>query len=242
MSIFSIADLHLSTAVNKPMDKFGYRWQGYTDKLIKNWRAIVNEEDTVIIPGDISWGISLKEALSDLKLISSLPGRKILGKGNHDYWWSTITKMNQFFEENEIKNIDFLHNNAFQIENYIIAGSRGWYIDQTLQNDREGADYRKIIAREAARLEISLNEADVLKKKYDFDVLCYLHFPPIFGDYKCREIIEVLKKHSVKYCYFGHIHGKYNIPKSSVVEGIRMTLISADFLNFIPMITVPYDY
>ncbi len=242
MSIFSIADLHLSLAADKPMDVFGSRWKSYTEKIETRWRAVVNEDDTVIVPGDISWAMTLEEARTDLAFIESLPGRKLIGKGNHDYWWATMSKMRQFTEACGFKTIDFLYNNAFECEDYIVCGTRGWYVEERLQNASENADYQKIVAREATRLDLSLTEAAALRGQSDKTVLCYLHFPPVFRNFVCRELVDTMHKHGVKHCYFGHIHGVYNVPRSTVFEGINMTLISADFLDFIPMITMPYDY
>ena len=241
MSLYSIADLHLSLSCDKPMDKFGSRWTGYTEKIEKRWRSIVNDDDTVIIPGDISWGIDLSEALADLKLIDSLPGRKIIGKGNHDYWWSTVTKMKAFFEENGITTIDFLYNNAHETPEAIIAGTRGWYVEEKLQVT-ENADYEKIVARENARLEMSLREAVKLKGDSDKPILVYFHFPPVFKHFRCGEFIDTMKKYGVKSCYFGHIHSNYLIPRSVECDGIMMTIISADYLDFVPMITFPNEY
>ena len=242
MSLYSIADLHLSLAADKPMDVFGSRWKSYTEKLESRWRAVVNPEDTVIVPGDISWAMTLDEARTDFAFIDSLPGRKLIGKGNHDYWWATMTKMHQFTEENGFSTIDFLFNNAFQCEDYIVAGTRGWYVEERLQNAVENADYQKIVAREAARLMLSLTEAEKLRGDTDRQILVYLHFPPVFRSFVCRELVDVLHQFKIKNCYFGHIHGVYNVPRSTVYEDITMTLISADFLDFIPMITMPYDY
>ncbi len=242
MSLFSIADLHLSLAADKPMDVFGSRWKSYTEKLDTRWRAVVTPEDTVIIPGDISWAMTLEEAKTDFAFINSLPGRKLIGKGNHDYWWSTMTKMHQFTAEYGFSTIDFLFNNAFECEDYIVCGTRGWYVEERLQTAAENADYGKIVAREAQRLTLSLKEADALRQSSGKSILVYLHFPPVFRNFVCRELVDVLHAFDVKNCYFGHIHGVYNVPRSTVFEDISMTLISADFLDFTPMITAPYDY
>lgn len=242
MSVYSIADLHLSGSVEKPMDIFGYRWKGHTEKIRKRWSDIVSSEDTVIVPGDISWALTFEEALTDLEFIDSLPGKKILGKGNHDFWWTTVTKMKTVLAQHNITTIDFLYNNAFEVEDYIICGSRGWYVEERLQNTRESVDYEKIVNREAGRLEISLTEGERLRGERPLTLLAYFHFPPVFNSFVCRELIDVLKKHGVKNCYFGHIHGTYNLPRSFVFEDISFTMISADFLDFIPMITMPFDY
>lgn len=241
MSLFSIADLHLSLSCDKPMDKFGSRWTGYTEKIDKRWRAVVNDDDTVIVPGDISWATDLSEALADMKFIDSLPGKKIIGKGNHDYWWSTVTKMKAFFLENGITTIDFLYNNAHETDDAIIAGTRGWYVEEKLQVT-ETADYEKIVARENARLEMSLREAVKLRADSDKPILVYFHFPPVFKNFRCGEFIDTMKKYGVKNCYFGHIHSNYLIPKTVETDGILMTIISADYLDFVPMITFPEEY
>ncbi len=242
MSVYSIADLHLSGAVNKPMDIFGHRWQSYTEKLEKNWRAIVSDDDTVVIPGDISWAMTLEEAVVDLKFIDSLPGRKLIGKGNHDFWWATLTKMKAFLADNGIATIDFLYNNAFETDDYIIAGSRGWYVEEKLQNTLNDTDYDKIVAREDQRLRISLDEAKKLSEASGKEILVYFHFPPVFKAFICDTLVATLKEYGITNCYYGHIHGTYNIPRARIHEGIRLTIISADYLNFIPMITMPDIY
>lgn len=241
MSLFSIADLHLSLTSGKPMDKFGHRWVDYTKKLDSRWRAVVSPSDTVVVAGDISWGIDLKEALEDFRFIESLPGRKIIGKGNHDYWWPTAAKLSSFKEENGFSTVEFLYNNAFETEDYIIAGTRGWYVEEKMQQ-KENADYQKIVARENGRLRLSLEEAKKLRELSQKPILVYFHFPPLFGDFRCGELIETMKEYGVKNCYFGHIHSNYIVPRTVFSDGISFTLISADYLNFIPMITMPMDY
>ena len=238
MSIFAIADLHLSLSVNKPMDVFGFRWTDYTEKIKKNWCAIVKDTDTVIVPGDISWAIDYKEAKLDFAFIESLPGKKILGKGNHDYWWGTMAKNKSFCKDYNFDSIDFLFNNAFKIENYIICGTRGWYVDEKLQNTSNDVEYEKIVNRETLRLKMSLEEAKKLKENNE-QILVFFHFPPVFNNFVCDEIINVLLEYDIKQCYFGHIHGSYNIPKTISYKGISFTLVSADYLNFVPMILMP---
>ncbi len=231
MSIFVLSDTHLSESVSKPMDIFGFRWKNWTEKLSEGWKNTVTENDTVIIPGDISWGMSMEEAREDLLLLDSLPGKKIIGKGNHDYWWGTVSKTEDFFERNGITSISILFNNAFLVENTVIAGCRGWYSDE--KNAPDNADYEKIVKREEGRLKMSLSAAVKLSK--DARRLVFFHFPPVFGDFLCREIIDVLKEYDVTECYFGHIHGKYDIPPTFEFEGISFTVVSADYLNFKPL-------
>ncbi len=241
MSLFTMADLHLSLTVNKPMDIFGSRWTDHTEKIRKNWCAIVTDEDTVIVPGDISWAIDYEEAKKDFEFIDSLPGRKILGKGNHDYWWGTLSKNKAFCEELGIKSIDFLFNNAFKVEDYIICGTRGWYVDEKLQITTNNVEYQKIVLREASRLKMSLEEAKRLQGENE-QILVFFHFPPVFNSFVCEEIVNILHEYGIKQCYFGHIHGAYSIPKSTVYQGITFTLVSADYLNFVPMILMPCEY
>lgn len=240
MSLFVMADLHLSTnkSTNKSMEVFGRRWQGYMEKIRRNWSAVVNDNDTVVIPGDISWAMNIEEALHDLKFIDSLPGRKIIAKGNHDFWWSTLTKMKSFFAEQHISSIDILHNNALETEEFIICGSRGWFNDESFQNAVGGTavDYEKIVAREVVRLSLSLEEGTKLKQlSPQKEILVFLHFPPVYGEFICREIIEVLQKYNIKTCFYGHIHGVYYIPRTIEFEGIDFVLTASDFLNFSPM-------
>lgn len=239
MSIFTIADLHLSTnqSTNKSMEVFGKRWLGYVEKLKKNWNAVVSPTDTVILPGDISWAMTLKEATEDFRFLDELNGTKIIGKGNHDFWWATMNKVQNFFEENEIKTVKCLYNNAFLTEDFVICGSRGWFNDQSLGGIPENTDYDKIINREVMRLKLSLDGAKVYPD--ELERLVFLHFPPLFREFRCQEIINVLKEYGVKRCYYGHIHGCYDQPSSFEDDGITYTLISADYLNFVPKLIVP---
>ena len=238
MSLYVISDLHLSTNenTNKSMEKFGSKWKDYHKKLEKNFRAIINDDDTIVIPGDISWAMTLDEATSDFKFLDSLPGKKIIGKGNHDFWWSTATKIKAFFKENEINSIELLHNNAYALEDCIICGSRGWFYDEKQQKTVGEVDYEKIVAREAQRLEISLKEAMLLKESNsDLPILVFLHFPPLYGDFVCEPILSVLKKYGITNCYYGHIHNNYSIPRQFNYDEITFTMVAADYLNFCPM-------
>ncbi len=236
MAVWTIADLHLAHAVNKPMNKFGRRWTGHTEKIESRWRALVNDGDTVVVPGDISWGMTLDEAREDLAFIDRLPGKKLLARGNHDYWWASLAKMRALCEAEGFTTLEFMQNSAHPVENLILAGSRGWYIEQRLQNTPMPTDYEKIVARECLRLGMSLDEADKLRETNpEAQTLVFLHFPPVFGDFICEPIVETLKSRGIRDCYFGHIHGVYNVPGNFEHEGIRMHLISADFLDFYPM-------
>lgn len=238
MALFVIADLHLDIKTNeKSMEVFGQRWLGYVEKIRKNWIRVVGENDTVIIPGDISWGLSLDDAIEDLKFIDSLPGRKIIMKGNHDFWWSTVSKLEKAFKENNITTFEILNNNAIEVENYILAGSRGWFTDKTMQNVTQGeVNYDKIINREIIRLRLSLEEAKKLKAESDKEILVFFHFPPIWSEFRCDGIIDLLKEYDIRRCFFGHIHGNYSTNGIVLCDNIRFQMISADFLEFLPCI------
>ena len=237
MAVYVISDLHLATAnVEKSMEVFGKRWIDYIEKLRSRWTRLVTDADTVVIPGDISWGLAMEDALDDLLWIDSLPGKKIIMKGNHDFWWSTLSKLNKFFEKNQIKTISVLNNNAYEVEDYIIAGSRGWFTDKSMQNVEEDVDYDKIVNREAMRLRLSLTQASNLAADSGKEIIVFLHFPVVWSDYVCLPILNVLKEFNIKRCFFGHIHGNYNHPTVFKYEEIEFNIISADFLDFIPKI------
>ncbi len=203
MAIFAISDLHLSFGTDKPMNVFGNVWENYEEKIANNWKEQVNNDDTVIIPGDISWGIDLKEALPDFKYINDLPGKKIILRGNHDYYFSTKTKLENFFKENNLNTLTILHNNAIELEECILCGTRGW-------GNTEGSDKKldkKIIEREKIRLRLSLDEGkklqdNILKEKnIKKDIIVAMHFPPFISNYQA-----ILKEYNVKMCIYGHLH------------------------------------
>jgi len=235
MPLFVMADLHLDIRSNqKSMEVFGSRWQNYTERIATQWKNVVTDDDTVIIPGDISWALTTQEAIEDLKWIDALPGKKLIMKGNHDFWWSTVSKMEKMFCENCINTIGILNNNALEIENYIVAGSRGWFVDKSMQNTELNVDYEKILNREVIRLKISLDSAKKLQESSGKEILVFFHFPPVWGDYVCDPLISLLKEYGIKRCFFGHIHGVYAQPASFEWEGIDFRMISADFLKFLP--------
>lgn len=226
MSIFTIADIHLSTGLDKPMDIF-HGWDNYVDKLITNWKSIVKENDTVVIVGDISWAMKLEECEQDFKLINSLPGRKIFIKGNHDYWWGTKKKLDDFLKAHDFNTIDILFNNSYTVEGISICGSRGWFYDSGKDEDI------KVLSREVGRLKLSLDSV-----KDDNTPIVFLHYPPIFGEYICHEIIDVLKAYGIKKCYYGHLHGSsaHRLALNGEYEGIDFRLVSSDSLKFVPLL------
>jgi predicted phosphohydrolase len=237
MSYFVIADLHLSSDGSKSMEVFGPRWIDYQNKIEKNWRAVVSDEDTVIIPGDISWALKLEDSLSDFLFLESLPGKKLIGKGNHDFWWSTHSKMKAFFKQNGIESIDILYNNAYKFDNCIICGTRGWFLDEDQQKTVGNTDFSKIINREIIRLRIGLDQARKLQEESEshLPIIAFLHFPPVWNGFVCEEIIQALKEYGIKTCYFGHIHGAYYAPRTQIYDGIELILCAADYVNFTPI-------
>jgi len=237
MALYAISDLHLSTldSTNKSMEVFGRRWDGYMERIKNNWLRLITDEDTVVIPGDISWALTLEEALSDLKFIDSLPGKKLLGKGNHDFWWNTMKKHYAFFEKNGIGSIDFLFNNAHLVDGLIVAGTRGWYNDEEAKNAPDNADFEKLVNRERVRLQMSLKAAAAIKNEHpECEIVAFMHFPPFWNEKASDSLIELLKEYGVRRVYYGHIHGNYTVPESFEYENIKMSIISADYLGFIP--------
>ena len=237
MSLYTISDLHLSTfsETNKSMEIFGKSWADYILRIEKNWRHLIDEDDTVVIPGDISWALSLEESESDMKFIDSLPGKKILGKGNHDFWWSTMKKHEAFFEKHGITTISFLFNNAIETEEFIVAGTRGWYNDENAQNAPDNADFEKLTNRENLRLKTSRAEAKRLQESSpNKEIVVFMHFPPFWNGKASDGLIQLLHEYGIKRLYFGHIHGNYNIEPHFTYEGIEMHIISADYLKFTP--------
>lgn len=227
MAIYTIADLHLSFLENKPMNIFGDNWKDHEEKIKDNWMKKIKEEDYVILPGDFSWAMYLENTKLDFQYLNNLPGRKILLKGNHDYWWTTLNKMNKFLKDNDFKNINFLYNNSYLVENKIIVGTRGWNI---LDND----DNRKMIKREAIRLELSIQDG-IARFGNEKEIIAFMHYPPIGKNdiIQKNEFINILKKYEIHKCYYGHLHG---ISHKEAIEGnideIEYKLVSADYLNF----------
>lgn len=236
MALYVMADTHLSLSTDKPMDIFGPRWKNHHAKIEKNWRELVTDADTVVVPGDISWAMNLEEARADLAFLDALPGQKIIGRGNHDYWWDTMRKMQSFLERNSLRTIRLLYNNAYRADGFIVCGSRGWYNDQ--KSAPGDTDYDKIVAREAGRIALSLEQASRLGPE---EKLVFLHFPPVFKSYVCREIVDVLHRYGIRRCYYGHIHTSYELPPSAVFEGIECVITSADYLNFVPLRIFPRE-
>ncbi len=222
MSLFAISDLHLSLGVDKAMDVFR-GWENYVERLEENWKQLVSPEDTVVIAGDISWGLDLAETVEDFKWIDRMPGQKILLKGNHDLWFSTKSKVERFFQEQGFTTLKILFNNAYRYEDLVLCGTRGWMNDQT---------DKKVLNRECGRLRLSLEEG----KKLGGTPVVFLHYPPVYGSGDCPEILEVLHQYQIEQVYYGHIHGySAGYAINGVREGIHFQLLSCDYLHFTPM-------
>ena len=237
MALFVLADTHLSLSVHKPMDIFGSRWKNHMEKIANGWNSHVSDEDTVVLPGDISWAMTLREAGADLHFLDALPGKKLLVRGNHDFWWSSGSKMHAFFEQEQITSVSFLQNSGCFVEGCILAGSRGWFQDERIAP--KDTDYQKIVSREALRLDMSIRSGisawGGAETAHCPEILCFLHFPPVFREYVCREIVEVLHTWNIRRCFYGHIHGAYDTPPGVMFEDISFIPVSADYLNFVPL-------
>ena len=228
MALYVIGDTHFSEGCNKPMDIFGGAWTGYRDKLVESL-SVLQPEDVLVLAGDFSWGMSLQEALPDFRLLDSFPGKKLLIKGNHDYWWETVSKMKRFFAENAIETIDFLHNSCYFYNGAALCGTRGWFYDK---NDPAAGD-DKIFKRELIRLEASLKAAvDQGAREID----CFLHYPPVFAGTEVPQITEILSRYPVKRVFYGHLHGEsLRGAFSGMRNGIYYAVVSADALGFKPI-------
>lgn len=222
MSLFTIGDLHLSFSCNKPMDIFG-GWKDYVKRVEQNWQETVSPDDTVVIVGDISWAMKIEDAKADFDFINKLNGTKIILKGNHDYWFETKTKVDNFLLQNEFNTIKILFNNAYEYDNISICGTRGWVNEKGEQIDK------KVLNREAGRLRLSLEAG----KKLGKPPIAFLHYPPVFHTNECKEIIDVLNEYGVRKCYYGHIHGaghQYAIDGN--YKGINYRLVACDYTQF----------
>ncbi len=226
MSVFAIGDLHLSLGCDKPMDIFR-GWDNYTDRLTENWNRVVSDSDTVIIPGDISWAMTLDGTKQDFEYINNtLKGDKIILKGNHDYWWNTASKMNAFLSENGFDRIRILNNNAYLVEGISVVGTRGWINDDGSECDA------KVLNREAGRFRMSVAEGI----KLGGELVAFIHYPPVYNGEKNEYILSVIREYGIKKCYYGHIHGPgHRYAFQGELEGTQYKMISADYLGFMPI-------
>ena len=224
MALYAIGDLHLSLGAAKPMDVFGGNWVGYMDAL-REGLSVIGQEDTTVLLGDLSWASDLETARPDFAFINEIPGRKIILKGNHDYWWSTLAKFNKFCDLNGFTNQFILNNNCYAYENWAICGTRGWFFDQARSTEHD----EKVFYRELMRLEASLKAAGESEK------MVFLHYPPLYKGYECREILELLERYQVRRCFYGHLHGpSHKMAMEGLWNGVEFRLASADYVNFSP--------
>ena len=223
MALYAIGDLHLSLTANKSMEVFGSAWGNYVNR-IEDALSALTAQDVLILAGDTSWGIDLNEAEADFRFLDRFPCKKYLIKGNHDYWWSTVSKMKAFFAEKGITTLDFLHNNCAVYGDHALCGTRGWFLEEDQKPHNA-----KVLNREVGRLETSLRAAE------GRPIWCFLHYPPLYQGYQCPEILTTLEKYSVELCCYGHLHGP-TIKRRMEGDrnGIEFSLISADHLGFVP--------
>jgi predicted phosphohydrolase len=229
MALFAIGDLHLCLGAPKPMDVFGGAWEGYMEKLQRGIE-VIGPEDTTVLLGDLSWALGLDSAKEDFAWIDRIPGRKIILKGNHDYWWSTVKKFNQFCEANGFSNQLILNNNHYEYGDYAICGTRGWFFEE----EKSGQHDEKVFKRELIRLETSLKSAG------DKPKIVFLHYPPRYKGYTCEPILELLKQYDVRQCFYGHLHSaSHGLAIEGLWDGVEFRLVSADRLNFVPFKVFP---
>lgn len=225
MALYAIGDLHLCLGAAKPMDVFGGNWVGYMDKLTEGFSEITPDDTTVLL-GDLSWALGLDQAKEDFAWINAIPGKKIILKGNHDYWWSTAAKFYKFCDENGFENQFILNNNHYEYENWAICGTRGWFFEE----ERSSGQDEKVFKRELLRLETSLKSAGDLPK------MVFLHYPPRYKGYTCEPILELLAKYEVRKCFYGHLHGaSHGLAMEGLWDGVEYKLLAADRINFQPM-------
>ena len=227
VSLYAIGDLHLSFGVNKPMDVFGSDWAGYVEKL-RAGLSVIGPEDTTVLVGDLSWGMDLIQSAPDFDFINAIPGRKLIVKGNHDYWWTTAAKFNAFCADRGYEGMRVLHNNCYFYGETALCGTRGWFFEEELS----GTHDEKVFLRELGRLETSLRAAGDAPEK-----LCFLHYPPLYRGYRCEPILELLKRYGVTACIYGHLHAESRrLALTGLHEGIDFRLVSADHTGFAPIL------
>lgn len=229
MALYAIGDLHLCLGASKPMDVFGGNWVGYMEKLAEGM-SVIAPDDTTVLLGDLSWALDLEGARPDFSWIDQIPGRKIILKGNHDYWWSTASKFYKFCQEWGFSNQLILNNNHYEYEDWAICGTRGWFFEE----ESSGQHDEKVFKRELLRLETSLKSAG------DRPKMVFLHYPPRYKGYECTEILELLQRYEVRRCFYGHLHGpSHKLAMEGLWDGVEYRLVAADFLNFKPLKVFP---
>ena len=234
MALYTISDLHLPLGVGKPMDIFGSRWDNYVERIRENWQNVVNDDDTVVIPGDISWATYIEDALKDFEFINDLKGKKIIAKGNHDYWWTTMSKLNKFVTEHGLYTINFLQNNAFSYENIAVCGTRGWLYPES---DNFSEDDTRLYTRECMRLKMSFDEGmKLIKAGKCSEIYAFLHYPPLSFRLHPNDMTALFEQYPVTHVFYGHLHGKAqkNTPEGRI-GNVEYKLVSCDAMNFMPL-------
>lgn len=227
MALYTIADLHLPLGIDKPMDIFGKMWENYVERLADNWQSTVQKDDTVVLPGDFSWATYLEQSERDFEYLHKLNGKKILLKGNHDYWWTTMNKLREFTAKNGFDDVEFLQNNFFMYEDIAICGTRGWIHPEW---DNFGEEDRKIFDREVLRLELSLRAAGDAAEIYVFT-----HYPPMSVQCGSNEFTDLMKQYPVTKCIYGHLHAaSHKNAVQGIIDGIEYKLVAGDYLQFQP--------
>ena len=225
MALYCIGDLHLCLGAPKPMDVFGGAWVGYMDKL-KEGLSVIGPEDTTVLCGDLSWALGLEASQADFAWINSIPGRKIILKGNHDYWWSTANKFYKFCEANGFSDMWILNNNCYEYDGFALCGTRGWFFEE----EKSGQHDEKVFRRELMRLEASLKAAGEKEK------LVFLHYPPKYRGYNCEPIIDLLQRYGVRRCFYGHLHSdSHKLAVEGLWDGVEYKLVAADYTGFRPV-------
>ncbi|MCR4670208.1 MAG: metallophosphoesterase [Saccharofermentans sp.] len=236
MSIYALADLHLSLSnPDKSMDVFGTGWEGYIDRIRKAWEETVGEDDTVLISGDISWATYIENAREDFEFINSLPGRKLLSRGNHDYWWTTISKMEKILSSWDLEKMSFVRTNAVECEGCLITGTRGWGLPKS------GSDYteedKRIFAREVERTKLAIKELDKADPERTKKRIFMIHYPPTIKDIKQSELTKIIEEGGIDICVYGHLHGMAHrfVNEEGTGSDTRYICSSSDYLNFTPL-------
>jgi len=235
MSIYALADLHLSLSnPEKSMELFGRQWAGYLDRISEGWKATVKPEDTVLIPGDISWATYVEKAEEDFAFISSLPGRKLLSRGNHDYWWTTMKKLDEFFESHSFPGMELVRTNVIEVEDCLVTGTRGWMTESAKSED---PDKKKIYDREKLRLGLCVSELNKADPAHEKTHILMIHYPPFPAQQERTEYSEIIKEAGIDVCVYGHLHGRaHRFVREGVFDGCRYICASADYTGFAPVL------
>ena len=228
MKIYALSDFHLSFMVDKPMDVFGEKWNNYEEKIKNNWQNKVKAEDIVLISGDTSWAMYEKDTEKDFEFISKLNGKKVIIRGNHDYWWKSISGVRELLPNG----VFALQNDSIMFENYLICGTRGWLVPE--HGKTLNAEDQKIYDREVIRLELALKDMQQ-KRKEDSKVICMMHFPPFNSKMEESEFTKLFKAYNVDKVVYAHLHKKTINPKKITLDGIEYILSSSDLVDFDPV-------